>query len=246
MLHPTSLFRNFIALPALLVVLGGIVKVQGDTFFVDLSADGAGTGTSWRDAFSTLQDGLFERKEGDVIYVAEGTYYPDEAKVAPVVDNDRSSSFQLKSGVEIYGGFPRGGGDPSKRDPGRYRVTLSGDLQQDDATNPSGSVNNAYRVVIGSFTKGNTILDGFYITGGNADSVNGAFSGGGMFNDQGELTIRNCTFTGNNARANGGAIANRFASPVIEDCRFFCNTANSGGAISNERESGMDLSLIHI
>ena len=73
--------------------------VQADTIFVDANAEPGGNGKSWQTAFDDLQDALAAAQADDEIWVAEGTYTP-----APP-NGDRKATFQLISGVGIYGGF---------------------------------------------------------------------------------------------------------------------------------------------
>jgi len=44
--------------------------------YVDQAATGANTGTSWADAFLTLEAGLAAAVSGDVIHIADGVYAP--------------------------------------------------------------------------------------------------------------------------------------------------------------------------
>ena len=84
----------------------GAVEVQSPQiiFHVDADASGVGAdGLSWATAFTHVQDALALVTRGDEIWVAEGTYYPDEG--AGQSDNDRSATFQLVSNVGVYGGF---------------------------------------------------------------------------------------------------------------------------------------------
>ncbi len=90
-------------------------------------------GMSWATAFADLQDALATAVSGDEIWVAEGTYYPDEAEAsatsdAVVVDDDRASSFQLITDVEIYGGFDGTETTRDERDSGSVLTVLSGDI----------------------------------------------------------------------------------------------------------------------
>jgi len=117
-------------------------------------------------------------------------------------------------------------------------------------TNGSGAVEtvelgvseNSYHVVDGGSTDPTAVLDGFTISGGNADAVDGNGhplfpdnSGGGMLNNNGSPTISHCEYFGNVATASGGGVFNNLGSrPIISHCRFRRNVSlNSGGGISN-------------
>jgi len=79
----------------------------------------------------------------------------------------------------------------------------------------------------------NTILEGFTITGGNANGIDAANQGGGMYNHDSSSTVKNCTFTGNSA-GYGGGMLNDGSSPTVTDCTFIDNTAtNFGGGMEN-------------
>src|SRR4030095_13358316 len=68
------------------------------TWYVRASATGANNGTSWADAFTSLQSALAAAHSGDEIRVAIGTYKP-----APDGGNP-GLSFFLITGVQILGG----------------------------------------------------------------------------------------------------------------------------------------------
>ena len=137
--------------------LYGLQVLMAADIYVDISqSDDTGDGSSWGTAKKYLQSGLAIAVSSDDINVAQGTYYPDEGGSA--TDNDPLSTFQLKSGVDIYGGYQTGG--PS-RDVSTYVTTLSGDLDQSGTKNS----NDAYHVLKGA---DNATLDGFTITAGNA------------------------------------------------------------------------------
>ena len=79
-----------------------------------------------------------------------------------------------------------------------------------------------------------TVLDGFTITGGNADGTPGSDrNGGGMLNEGSSPTVTNCTFTANSADA-GGGMANEFSSPTVEHCTFIANSADVGGGMATQ------------
>ncbi len=206
--------------------------------FVDGDATGANNGTSWTDAFRDLQDALNAAagSSGAVheIWVAAGTYTPDRET------GDREATFQLLSGVAIYGGFAGGETYLEQRDPAANPTVLSGDLNGDDGTLPHwDTAENGYHVVTGSGTNASAVLDGFTITAGNADGPIPEFaSGAGMYNWNGSPTVANCAFAGNSAGfSGGGAMCNRDGSnPTVRNCSFLRNQALAdwgGGGMCN-------------
>jgi predicted outer membrane repeat protein len=213
--------------------------------YVDSNAFGANNGSSWIDAFKYLQDGLAEASESDQIWVAEGIYKPDRGKNKN--KGDRTAAFVLKKGVAIYGGFPSGGGDWKDINPQINTTTLSGDLQADDATDivPAKLLgdptrgDNSYRVVSGSGTDFNTLLNGFIITCGNANgsSHSSYDKGGGLYCKSGSLNLSNCVFKANSGML-GGAMYNLKGNPLLINCTFLLNFADdSGGALYSSRGS---------
>ncbi len=143
---------------------------------------------------------------------------------------DRETSFQLTSGVEVYGGFPAGGGQWIERDPEAYPTVLSGDVNGNDGTGDYSD--NCYHVLIGDDTDKTAILDGFIITGGRADGSSSNRNGGGMINRGGKPTLINCVFMDNQSIRGGGAIHCFGGGMTLTDCIFHDNEASLwGGAI---------------
>jgi predicted outer membrane repeat protein len=195
---------------------------------VYVKADNAGTqdGSSWETAYSSLQLAMNHAySAGADVWVAAGTYAPSET-------GNREASFMLRKGVAVYGGFVGTETAVDQRDAAANETLLSGDL--------GGT--NAYHVVVGA---DDALLDGFTITGGQADGPLFNKKGGGMINFAiGKDTdpfqpmigyspkVVNCIFKGNYA-VDGGAVYNfdRCAAEFI-DCTFADNIAGaSGGAI---------------
>ena len=118
-------------------------------------------GTTWVDPFNNLRDALAIAVSGDTIKVAQGTYYPDEGTGA--TNNARNSTFSIPNGVILIGGYPTGGSEQSK--PDCYKTILSGDIDGDQTL-----TNNSFHVITTqSNVTANTLINGFCITGGNAD-----------------------------------------------------------------------------
>ena len=203
--------------------------------YVDVDATGAADGSSWSNAYRILQAALDQAQSTTSpveIWVAEGTYRPTQ-QADPT--DARTATFQLLGGVAIYGGFRGGETSRSARDPQANETILSGDIGT-----AGFAGDNAYHVVTGSGVGGSAVLDGFTITDGRANGTEAEDrDGGGMYNEEGSPTLRNCRFTGNRAQDDGGAVYNWFRSnPSITNCVFEDNTAGfGGGAIRNGFES---------
>lgn len=191
---------------------------------------GAQTGTSWADA-KDLQAALRESAGGEQLWVKIGTYKPTPGA-------DRSATFQIKSGVALYGGFAGTETSLAQRSTDASLTILSGDLLGNDAgavaaDNPTRA-DNTYHVVTGSGTERTTVIDGFTITGGNANStVFPDFEGAGLYVSSGQPGIRSVIFSENSAVGSGGGMANRNSNSSISRSIFRNNTAQNGGGMAN-------------
>lgn len=106
--------------------LEGTWHLNRTRIYVDAGATGANNGSSWVDAYKYLQDALAAAVSGDQIWVAEGTYMPDQG--SGLTPGDRTAKFLLKNGVSIYGGFAGGETSRDQRDAVTNVTILSGDL----------------------------------------------------------------------------------------------------------------------
>lgn len=218
-----------------------------------VSPQGAGnqTGTSWTNALpgTSLQTAINASRLNDQVWVAGGQYKPGGP-----TDTNRAVSFAMKEGVAIYGGFigtetsleQRPTSNPVADTPSSS--TLSGDIGRlgDNTDNSYHVINNP-----ASLSLTNTaILDGFVITGGNADNSSGSYSsGGGIYNDgNGSVCspqIRHCTFVANSTVGLGGAMFNDgrnrgSSNPFLTNCAFVANaSAYDGGAVYNTGQYGI-------
>ena len=125
-------------------------------------------GLTFATAFSRVQDGIDAAKNTvDTtdslsrchVWVAKGTYYIHETL--------RTNTVLLKPGVYLFGGFSGAENRLTERDHIKNETILDGHKS-------AGSPDQVYHVVTGS---GDTLLDGFTITGGKADT--------GPFDDKG-------------------------------------------------------------
>ena len=186
---------------------------------------GLDDGTSWANAFDTLQEGLNAANSGNHIWVAEGTYKPGAAKL---------DTFHLVPGVETYGGFDPTIGDDlwAERDYINNVTILSGDIDGDGLDN-----DNTYFVVTANDVTidGSTRLDGFTIT--NGWSYWNLCDGAGMKIENCDPNVANCIFKENRAPGSdgdGGGMGCYNASPEVTNCIFIDNVAgDDGGALVN-------------
>jgi len=228
-----------------LLVLLGPVACRAKTIYVDADALGANDGSSWGNAYRFLQDALADANSSAKpveIRVAQGIYKPDEG--SGKTPGDRDATFQLINGVALKGGYAGfGQPDPDACNAKLYGSVLCGDLNGDDidVSEPCDLLaeptraENAYHVLTSCETDDSPVLDGFTITGGNA---NGSYdeeagSGGAMYCSSGRPNLINCTFTDNSARWGGGAVwCTDSAGPRLTRCIFAENYAwDSGGAV---------------
>ncbi len=185
------------------------VTASGSALFVDGSVTASGTGTAWNSPFKTLNEALAAADQCssiERILVAGGTYYPTGTQNG----TDRNATFLIpqRGGIKIYGGYNAATG---ARNIAANPVILSGDIGT-----PGNQTDNSYHVMVMTGTLAgadSVVIDGFTITGGNADSgtqhtYNGKLTnqqeGGGLLlrenSDIGsKIAIRNCIITGNAA-----------------------------------------------
>ena len=203
-------------------------------------------GSSWDKAFADLQDALAIATTGDQVWVAQGTYIPHAS--------DRTVFFRLNEGVKLYGGFNGTESTLEERDHENNVTILSADLNGDDGLFFQNNDENAHTIVYCLNVGDDTILDGFTLTGGNANGDPGATlekkSGGAFFNDiiwgtngNSSPQIRNCIFDSNYALLEGGGVFNSGSVgenyTLIYNCVFKNNEAEIGGAIYNGGNNGV-------
>ena len=220
-----SLFRFVGSLILTIVLVFGSLghASAGRIVYVKASAGGRGSGTSWADAMTRLYDALSYASSGDQIWVAAGTYKPFYDSPA------RSDTFQLKDGVAIYGGFAGTETSLGQRNPNINITILSGDIGiGGDPTD------NIYHVVTANGISETAVLDGFTISGGNANGVSPDDCGGGIY-ATGSPTLRNLVLDHNSAFSDGGGLYIQLHDQSLTRVAFTNNSAGgSGGAIYSD------------
>ncbi|MEY4904452.1 MAG: hypothetical protein RLZZ292_2267, partial [Bacteroidota bacterium] len=176
------------------------------TYFVNQSAANFGTGTSWVSAYNNLHAALKQAVYGDQIWVAQGVYKPTD-------DNNRDSTFLLKNGIRLFGGFIGNETTINQRKIIQNTTIIDGNI-----SNLNDSLDNSYTLLFLENCDTATIVDGFTFQNGNANSTSITDNyygrqkcGGAIYIEAGDEKkgnpiIRNCFFANNNAQYCGGAI----------------------------------------
>ena len=187
--------------------------------FVDDSATtGLNDGTSWLDAFTTLDNAISTAAAGDYLFVAEGTYAPATSS---------GDGFVVTKHLFIYGGFDG------------TEATLDTRAGLFEATVLDGT--SATRVVTVSGVTGTpgVVIDGFQIKDGvgSGGTYGAGFNGAGIYSTGSDLDLGNCLFNHNLSGHDGGGLYYTGPSGTpntlnIKLCEFRENRAeDKGGAM---------------
>lgn len=221
-------------------------RMAAAVIYVDSSRNtGLNNGTSWDDAFISFQSALDAAVSSDEIWVAKGTYKPSFDY--GLGGGSRYYHFRMKNGVTIYGGFAGTETAVSQRTDfragGDNETILSGDLNDDDVITGAGATlsfsnngENCYHVLYhpnGSGLNNTAMLDGFSITGGNANGTSPHNWGGGISNFTASISLNNVSIYNNFSAYVGGGISNFNSSPVITNFSMRYNSSLYGAMYSN-------------
>ena len=216
--------------------------------YVDSRAVSTKDGSSWKNAFASLQDALDAAQVGNEIWVAQGVYKPDGGK--NVLAGDRSATFEIRSGVRVKGGYAGlAQSDPNKRDIAVYETVLSGDLKGDDKPvresfdlySELSRTDNSLHVVSLWNADRTTLLEGVTVTAGNS------LEGAGIHLVRGSPVISQCTIRTNRAGQLSGdalegwgwgaGISCYLSEPMLSECIFISNWAGGQGGGLHSMES---------
>ncbi len=207
------------------VVIAGVPNV-----YVDSSRAVSGAGHTWADALKTLSeatDGAWAFPNIQKVFVAKGTYAPqslpynmgtNQKGTAIVSTDNRDKTFHIRQGLEVYGGYPSGGGTQN--------IALNRSVL--DGKGVGGVLtDSAYHVVVidssanWNVANDTTKLVGFTVRNGNAN-------GTGVIHLQGDI------YTGNQfERYYGAGITIVKGLNLLKDNIIQNNTASSlGGGVS--------------
>jgi hypothetical protein len=214
--------------------LTGCPQSSENLWYVRVGA--SGDGSSWSDAFGSIQDAINAAAKGGggEVWTASGTYTAAGSPVAT-----------LAAGVALYGGFA---GDEKKRS---ERDWTANETIIDGAS----SIRCVYAIQNGT-------LDGFVIQNGYATQGGGMYarscsptvtncvfrynkaddSGGGLCMASALPDISGCEFNSNSSGVDGGGVSCLESSkPSISSCSFALNEAETGGGLANLDDSAPTL-----
>ena len=181
-------------------------------WFVTVTGAGKKDGSSWNDAMSDIQEAInkaaaFQTEAKKQIWVAKGTY---------MGNGSSAQAFQIKPGVEIYGGFAGdelNGIEFEDRDLVTNETILSGANSQ--------RVLGNYNAHSSFNVNDNAVIDGFTIQDGYTPK-----EGGGIY-VKNFVKVRNCIIKNNQGGDGAGIYADNKCE--ITDCKIYGNIALSKG-----------------
>jgi predicted outer membrane repeat protein len=226
--------------------------------FVDIDATGNNDGTSWANAYTSLQSAMDASDpygSSDTIWVAEGVYLPSEiVGNAPAGDSRYRAFHSINKHLFIYGGFNGTETSIDQRNVQNHTTILSGDFNGDDLVTGIGATlsisnngENAYKVLV-LVTTNRFTLDGVTVRGGSPCSIPGEYifggfgisnsKGGGIYVESGnanlsEIKIVNSNIIENATIGNGAGIYVSYLKNLeISNSTLSHNiSSSSGGAI---------------
>lgn len=252
------IFRKVLSILFLSIVS---LTASSTNYFVKVDGKADADGQSWANAM-TLSAALEAAKAGDQIFVmgyenpTDNTIY-----IAP------TSGFKLKSGVRLYGGFSGEETNPdvnqrkykNARYNAVYQTVLSGDISKDDQASSNlllfpenrTRTDNATHVLtmdLGTTSDNpntnntQTLVNGFVITGGQANGTGNNGHGGGILvinssaQNSNAYEISQCFFI-NNYGNQGGALyvdgGVTSDNSVVKYCGFYNNLSGNRGSNAN-------------
>ncbi len=185
--------------------------------YVNAAATGLNNGSTWQNAFTSLQMALASADKGDTIKVAKGVYHPAIKSI--------DSSFQMKEYLVMLGGYPSSGNPTdADRNLSKNETVLSGYL---------ANYSHSKHIVTSSNNSNYSVIDGFVLQQGWAQNDYNPYGadfkryGGGIYLYRSSTTIRNCIFKQNQADDDGASMGIDTAShPAIVNCFFTGNTSS--------------------
>lgn len=186
-----------------------------------VSPGGAGTGTSWTNAFGDIQTAINSASSGDIIYIAKGQYTP-------------SSTILITKSIKLYGGFSGTESNPDERIIGSLHTTNSTGIigQRDRAAIYINPTLNTHEITIDGIGISGAGRSAIFISKGNHLITRCKFEnnlspyGGAIYIATGDTEISNCIFNENQASFEANTIINY---PIPSNWALTNYTTGNGG-----------------
>lgn len=177
--------------------------------YVDINATGLENGMDWMNAYNELFDALANATAGDEIWIADGLYKPTNLPV-------RTYTFEIPSGVSLYGGFNGSETLRNQRDWKANSTILSGGIGGPEQSD------NSYQIIKIVDATESIVIDGL--------KIQRAYDVGGGSNifvlNCADVTFTHCVFRYNEVGALDPFYFDE-SNIEFEDCLFRDNTGNS-------------------
>lgn len=231
------------SIPALLWIAALLpVNLFAQIAYVDADATGLNDGSSWANAFTSIQSAL-ALSSANELWIAEGLYHPNGSVI------DTAATFSITRPLALYGGFSGTETALEQRLPYQYQTMLSGDLLNDDVDEDftNNKADNA-RHVVTIDADGPVILDGITVAYGfNRDPLVSApqfSSRGAGVHALSPLRVVDCTFSQNRGGSGAGVFAGGEASSgsAFINCIFVNNRATSQSVLFTEESNDLTVS----
>jgi len=175
--------------------------------YVNLNATGSNTGTSWANAYSSLDTALYYMRQDPStnyeVWIAKGTYHPV----------NKQSNFLTGQNTSLYGGFNGTETNVSQRNASANPTILSADLDDND---DQGIYTDNCESLLHPSGPG-LLLDSLTLTG--AVSSGHGQSGPAISSNAGAITLNNCRIV-NNFVQNGNTAPAGFYGGYAGACWF--------------------------
>ncbi len=181
--------------------------------YANAGAPSEGDGTSWASPHkylaAALSNAAAKADAGQTVHVwiAAGTYLPDQSVSNPAGGADASATFLLHNRVSLYGGFLGGETSLDQRDPATNIAKLTG---------TSDFYGGAYHVVTAMGVDSTAMVDGLHLSSERWHSSHGKAAW-----VDGSPVFRNCTIADIECTSvQGGGVHCAGGNPLFEQCTF--------------------------
>lgn len=198
--------------------------------FVDQSASGANDGSSWKDAFTSLDQGIAAAQANWQIWVAKGTYKRGSTTSQAVVT--------MAANVAMYGHFKGTEAGLADRDlKSADETLLDGESTVRVANAANAALLDGFVLQHGSAVQGAGLyavgIQGLKVANCRFDSDNASDSGGAVYAINSDLslertTVRSCNASG---AAFGGGLYLSSTTATIDGCEISHNMGGTGGGL---------------